>query len=175
MDKLSSVGRITKLFGAEGELVATLYNTFPDDFNKKEPLFVKIDGLAVPLFLSRFNRRGRTGAVVSFDDIDTRVRAEELLGMEILLPEVVNKVDERDDDEFLFEDLVGFTAIINTSTRGIIEEYIDNPMNPLFVVSVEGKEVLIPANEEFFCSFNIDKAELGFDLPNGLLELYTQE
>ena len=72
----------------------TLYNSFPDDFRMEEPLFVEIDKLAVPLFCSEWERRGQSGAVARFDDIDTERRAEEfLVGREIFIEE------EADDDD----------------------------------------------------------------------------
>ena len=55
---LLSVARVSKLFGVEGGVLLNLYTTFPDDFSTEEPLFVKIDSLAVPLFCDRFERRG---------------------------------------------------------------------------------------------------------------------
>ena len=83
-----AVGRIGRLFGTEGGVMITLYNSFPDDFRMEEPLFVEIDKLAVPLFCSSFERRGQSGAVVRFEDIDTERRAEELLiGREIFIAE----------------------------------------------------------------------------------------
>lgn len=46
----TAVGRIAKSFGLSGELMVSLFDTFPADFDTKEPLFVVIDKLAVPLF-----------------------------------------------------------------------------------------------------------------------------
>ena len=89
-----AVGRIGRLFGTEGGVMITLYTTFPDDFQMKEPLFIRVDELAVPLFCSSFERRGQSSAVVQFDDIDTERRAEEwLVGREIFVEE-----QEQDDD-----------------------------------------------------------------------------
>lgn len=59
-------GRINKLFGTEGGVMLSLYEAFPDDFDPAEtPLFVAIDGLDVPLWCERFERRGAAGAVAS--------------------------------------------------------------------------------------------------------------
>ena len=60
------VGKITKLYGTEGEVVANLYDRFPADYDSEEPLFVSIDSLTVPLFISSFTRRGR-GAIIAID------------------------------------------------------------------------------------------------------------
>ncbi len=161
-----AVGRIGRLFGTDGGVMITLYTTFPDDFQMKEPLFVRVDELAVPLFCSSFERRGQAGAVVHFDDIDTERRTEEfLVGREIFIVE-----EDEDDDEFYMEDLIGFTAIVG-KRRGEVTDYYDSEANPLFEIRIDNKEHLIPAQEEFIAHIDFDKRAIKFILPEGLLEL----
>lgn len=154
------------MFGTDGGVMITLYTTFPDDFQMKEPLFVRVDELAVPLFCSSFEHRGQAGAVVHFDDIDTERRAEEfLVGREIFIVE-----EDEDDDEFYMEDLIGFTAIVG-KRRGEVTDYYDSEANPLFEIKIGDKEHLIPAQEEFIAHIDFDKRAIKFILPEGLLEL----
>ena len=162
-----AVGRIGRLFGTDGGVMVTLYASFPDNFQNKEPLFVIIDKLAVPIFCSSFERRGQSGAVIHFDDIDTQRRAEEfLVGREIFIEEG----EEVEDDEFYMEDLIGFTAIVG-KRHGEISDYYDSEANPLFEITLDGKEHLIPAQEEFIAQIDFEKRKIKFILPEGLLEL----
>ena len=161
-----AVGRIGRLFGTEGGVMITLYTTFPDDFQMEEPLFIRVDELAVPLFCSSFERRGQSSAVVQFDDIDTERRAEEwLVGREIFIED-----EESDDDEFYMEDLIGFKAIVGRQ-RGEVIDYYDSEANPLFEIAIGDKQHLIPAQEEFIAHIDFDKRTIKFILPEGLLEL----
>ena len=154
------------MFGTEGGVMVTLYTTFPDDFRMEEPLFIRVDELAVPLFCSSFERRGQSSAVVNFDDIDTERRAEEwLVGREIFIEE-----EESDDDEFYMEDLIGFKAIVGRQ-RGEVIDYYDSDANPLFEIAIGDKLHLIPAQEEFIANIDFDKRAIKFVLPEGLLEL----
>ena len=50
-------GRITRLFGTDGGVMLSLYPAFPEDFDTDTPLVVTIDGLDVPLYCDRFERR----------------------------------------------------------------------------------------------------------------------
>jgi 16S rRNA processing protein RimM len=162
-----AVGRIGRLFGTDGGVMVSLYASFPDDYTIEEPLFVVIDGLAVPLFSSSFERRGQAGAVVHFDDIDTEYRAENyLVGREIFIEED----DEESDDEFYMEDLIGFKVSVG-KLRGELTDYYDSEANPLFEVVIDGKEHLIPAQEEFIAQIDFDKQTIKFVLPDGLLDL----
>ena len=98
-------GRINKLFGTDGGVMLSLYADFPADFDTDTPLLVTIDALEVPLWCERFERRGASGAVAAFADFDTERRAQELLGLEFRI-----RYDEKDDDEFYMEDLIGFAV-----------------------------------------------------------------
>ena len=154
------------MFGTEGGVMITLYTSFPDDFQMEEPLFIRVDELAVPLFCSSFERRGQSSAVANFDDIDTERRAEEwLVGREIFIEE-----DEQDDDEFYMEDLIGFKASVGRQ-RGEVIDYYDSEANPLFEIRLGDKQHLIPAQEEFIAHIDFDKRTIKFVLPDGLLEL----
>ena len=145
----------------------TLYSNFPDNLQPTEPLFVVIDKLAVPIFYSSFERRGQAGAVVHFDDIDTERRAEEfLVGRELFSEES----DEKKDDEFYMEDLIGFTALVGKQ-RGEITDYYDSEANPLFEITLNNKSHLIPAQEEFIANIDFEKRKIKFVLPDGLLDL----
>ena len=68
------------------------------------------------------------------------------------------------------EDLIGFTAIVG-KRRGVISDYYDSEANPLFEITLDGKEHLIPAQEEFIAQRDFDNRKIKFILPEGLLEL----
>ena len=159
-----AVGRITKLFGAEGEVNVNLYADFPDNFSEEQPLFTIVDSLVVPLFCESFSRRGKGSATVRFADIDTVKRAELIMGNEIFVEEMES------DDEFTFDDLIGFTVKIGRR-KGTITDFYDNDINPLFEITLSDGVHLIPAAEEFIAAIDFDKGEIKFVLPDGLLDL----
>ncbi|MEQ3030572.1 ribosome maturation factor RimM [Alistipes indistinctus] len=211
-ENAEAVARVSKTFGQNGELTLNLYDSFPQDFNPSEPLFVVIDKLAVPLFCDRFQRRGRSGAVVTFGDIDTERRAAELIGLELYLSPGPDEEDDEGDGLIYLEDLVGYTVRLTGENPDTpvsnplppssspeskpapepgpehsetgsdeqrsgcsadqIEEFIDGE-NPLFRVRIGSREVLIPAVEEFIADIDQERQSIEFDLPEGLLELYS--
>lgn len=173
MGNLLPVGKVNKLFGRKGEVAITLYNTFPDNFSKEEPLLVEIDSLTVPLFFSSFERRGVSGAIVAFDDLDTPERATELIGREL---SIEIEAEEADDDEFYMEDLIGFVAEVvdeqgTRVAKGRVTDYYDSEANPLFGLELGGREVLVPAVEEFIVQIDFEGERIVFLLPEGLMEL----
>ena len=169
----TSAGRINKLFGTAGSVMLSLYDAFPDDFDPAQtPLTVTIDGLDVPLWCDSFERRGQTGAVAAFADLDTERRAEELLGLEFRIEEPA----DADDDEFYLEDLIGFATEVEEAGdaekhAGTLTDYYDSDTNPLFELEIDGRRVLVPAVEEFIAHIDFEGRTVHFVLPEGLLTL----
>ena len=192
----TAVGRIAKSFGLSGELMVSLFDTFPADFDTKEPLFVVIDKLAVPLFCDRFERRGRRSALVVFSDFYSEKRTDELIGCELFLEGEEDVPDgeplDPDADEFYPEDLVGFGVMVDEAGEGIvtgpehsetgsdeqrsgcsadrIEEFIDGE-NPLFLLSLDGKSVYVPVADEFITEIDVAGRKIRMQLPEGLIDL----
>lgn len=166
------IAKATKTFGLSGEVVLRLYDTFPDEVNKKEPIFAIINGLTVPLFLSSFERRGTNKAIAVFDDIDSEYRALELIGAEFVAFEEEENDDE-DDDELYLENIVGYAFTdTNSDVKGVITEYIDSDLNPLFAAEINGNQLYIPASDELIEEIDPETKTICFSLPEGLLELY---
>lgn len=175
---MTFAGRINRLFGTDGGVMLSLYASFPDDFDPGTmPLLVTIDALEVPLWCERFERRGQTGAVAAFADMDTERRASELLGLEFRIDACA---EARPDDEFYPEDLIGFavTAFETGSgggephvAEGLLSDYYDSDANPLFELELGGRRVLVPAVEEFIAHIDFEGRSMKMVLPEGLLDL----
>lgn len=80
------------------------------------------------------------GALAEFADWDTARRASELVGRELF----VEADEERSDDEFYMEDLIGFAADVD-GRQGEVTDYYDSEANPLLGVTIDGREYLVPA------------------------------
>lgn len=165
-------GRINRLFGTDGGVMLSLYGSFPDDFDPAAtPLFVTIDGLEVPLWCDRFERRGISGAQAAFADFDNSRRASELVGLEFGI-----EPDGEADDEFYLEDLIGFAVEAEEAgslekKHGTLADYYDSEANPLFVLETGGRRVLIPAVGEFIAHIDFEAKKIHMVLPEGLLDL----
>ena len=138
------------------------------------------------LWCERFERRGAAGAVASFADLDTPRRARELLGREFRID-----LAQEDGDEFYLEDLIGFAVETETfgagdaaaddaaaspdgahvCRHGVVSDYYDSELNPLFELEIDGRRVLVPAVEEFIAHIDFEARTIRMVLPAGLTEL----
>lgn len=166
------VGRIAKEFGTNGELQLNLSPEYSIEENLSEPVFVEIDGISVPLFFKSVRPKGRAKAVVVFDDFESTKAAAQLIGLK-LYAEGDGDDNEEDDDDL--SSFIGFTVIDTTKgTLGPITDFLDYPGNPLFAINYNDVEVLIPVNEDLIVKVSEKKRELTVDLPEGLLDLFTE-
>ena len=58
------IGHLSKLHGFEGEAVMVADSLFPKNIDKTEWVFLKIDGLPVPFFVSNIHVRSETVAII---------------------------------------------------------------------------------------------------------------
>lgn len=175
VDWSSPVARVAKPFGNEGEAVVALFDNFPEDFDMKEPLFVVIDGLTVPLFFDRFERRGNRKAIVLISDFYTEKRVAELVGCELFgernrTGSGEYESEDEDNDLLYLDELVGFEAVLGPDKEGRIEDFIDSD-NPLFLVRIGEKEIYVPAADDLIEEIDVETKRIVFDLPGGLIEL----
>lgn len=164
-----AVGKITKLYGSNGEMIMRLYNEFPEEPDFDEPFYVQLGGITTPVFIGNFTKQGQNKAVVTFDDFDNEYRARELVGTELC------SFGLDGEDDFNFEDIIGFAINDRRSGKsGIITGYIDSNKNPLFEVDMNGVELYVPAVENIVEMIDMDNEYVDVNLPAGLLDLYEQ-
>jgi len=169
-ENFSLIGTITKSHGITGQLMVRLSGDFSDDIEPGEPLFVEVDEKLVPFFIEEaevFPDR----ALLKLEFITNPHEAQKYSGMSVYLENrlIQDKSELTADSAELF---VGYAFYDKASgMEGIIKEYIDNPLNPLFLVSNESSEFLIPVHPDFILNVDHTKKLMVFDLPDGLTGL----
>ena len=75
------------------------------------------------------------------------------------------------EDEVPLDFFIGFTSVIN-GKNGKIVEIDDSTANVLFVIdTIDGKQILIPAVEEFITDFDSKNKTIKMEVPDELLDL----
>lgn len=164
------IGYITKTKGLKGEV--QLYFEF-EDYEQLEldVLFIDMNGKLVPFFVATHKLQTNQTGTFYFDDVDHIDKAQPLVKKKVYMP--LGKKPEREDDEFYYTDLKGFTAIDETlGELGEIIEVNEYPQQFVATVHYKNTDVLFPLNEDFIIEIDNEENILHLDLPEGLLDIY---
>lgn len=162
-------GLISRTHGIHGKLIIRLEGTDADDIPEKEWVFVEIDGLPVPFFISEIHELTDDKIIVAFDSITTEPDARKLVGCRTY----VNKKSLSDRTKKLYErkSIIGYT--VHDKKLGIIGtvvEIIDISGNPVIRV-IGNKELMVPYHKDLMLKISHKDKLLQVMLPEGLLEI----
>jgi 16S rRNA processing protein RimM len=168
------LGHIARLHSFKGEVSIILDVDDPLDYKDLESVFVDYDGKLIPFFLERIQLQKKNFATVKFEDIETEEQAKKLVKRSLYLP--LDSLPELDENEFYQFEIEGFKVVdANYGELGTVVKVIDLSGNPLFQIDSNGKEVLIPKQDQFVKSVDWDEEILHLECPEGLIEMYLGE
>ena len=168
------IGTITRTHGVRGE-VAFLFTDDVWDRVEADYLFLRLDGLLVPFFLEEWRFRSDSVALLKFEDIDCANAAGRLVGAPVYFPKDLTP-SEVDDEDLTWRMFTGFqvwqTAAVSPTLLGTVSGVDERTANTLlYITTPEGREVIIPAVEEFIISADHQARSLLADIPEELLTL----
>jgi len=169
-EKYYQLGTLLRSHGVKGGAVLGLDLDIPnEEILKMELVFVVLDNLPVPFFIEEIKTHSKGKFILKFEDINEIEDADEICNSTVLvektsLPEFKN--------ELSIEDLVGYTVITQDQKEvGVIEEFMDINLNPMFRIGEEEDEILIPASPNFIIEVNENSKVIIIEIPEGLIDL----
>lgn len=165
------MGTVVSKFSFKGEVLIKLDTDHPEDFLEEESVFVEIHNNLIPFFITKSSLQKGHLLRVKFEDIDSDEDVEDLLKKEVYLP--LSRLPELEEGQFYYHEVIGFKMIDHTFGEiGTLKSVNDTTPQHLFVVDHQGKEVLVPINDDLLVKVDKENKEIIVDLPEGLLELY---
>jgi 16S rRNA processing protein RimM len=171
-EKAFKVGRVLKTHGVGGQVSVGTIIKIAESEEWPEWIFLDIDVGLVPFRTDQKGMiwRDEKHLILALELYEDPEKAQEIVGVDLWFPNEYKSVLADSKDEI--SPLVGLILYDQKSGElGRIEELIDLPNNPLFRIDVEGKEVLIPAREEWIISIDQENSKIIMDLPEGLLDI----
>ena len=167
MTKYVRIGRTGKPHGIKGEIMLNL-DEGSWQMEDRDFLFIVIDGLPVPFFIEEYRITGTDGIIVKFEDTDTPEQAATIAGKEVMAEQ-----EDEQDDLLEWDDALGFSLIDAFIGRkiGNIESVDERTEN---IVLKTDTGILVPAADELIESFDTKKREIRIIIPDGLLELNSE-
>lgn len=166
----SKAGRITKPYGLRGEVNIILEPEAGNHIKPDNPLFIDIDGQRVPFFVEEVELLSGEQAIIKFEFIDTMESAREVSGNNIYFDTHQQKVSSESGDNLA--NLITYAAYDKEhGLLGKITDFYPHPMNPVFVIHSEERELMVPAVRDFIEQINTEEQSIHFILPKGLTSL----
>ncbi len=172
-DECYEVGKVVKPHGLKGEIQLLLDVDYPEDYEDMESVFVEIKGELVPYFVEQIKITTNM-VIVKFEGIGNVEAALKLKNAKLYLPE--DQLPETEEDSYYFHELIGFE--VKDHQQGILGKVINVfsfPAQSLLAIAYKGKEVLIPMADQIMKKVDKEKKTIAVELPEGLLEIYTEE
>jgi len=170
-EEVVRIGKFTKPHGVKGEIgLAADYVIFeePDD---NSCLICELEGILVPFFIESCRYKTQTLQLVKFAQVDTEDEVRELAGKEAYLP--LSAIgDETSPTPTSWEAFRGYELVAEKQgTLGELKAIDDSTINVLLQIDYRGRELLIPAVEQWIISVDHRKKQLTVSIPDGLLEM----
>jgi len=165
------VGYVQKPHGISGELVIRFQEEYYETLEEYPALFLEIDSLLVPFFIVEEGLRFKSSesVITKLEWVDTDAKAKGLCGLSVF----VNEEDVIESgDEMSPHALVGYQLFDETlGPIGEINQVHDYAGNLLLSVDYQGKETLVPLNEDLIVRIDEDQREIELRIPEGLFDL----
>jgi 16S rRNA processing protein RimM len=169
------IGKITKTHGLKGELSILLDVDFLEDYEELESVFLETKaGILIPHFVEEIQIK-ENKQIIKFEGIDKLEQAQPLVGNKLYLP-LETLPELTTEEEFYFHEIIGFQVIDqNLGKLGTVESVYQFPQQNIISMIYQGKEVMIPLNDNIVLKINRENKELFSNLPEGLLEVYLDQ
>lgn len=164
------LGRILKSHGTSGHLRIAVEDRYKRYLKPGNFLFLDLDGSKVPFEVVTMEEDHHF--VIALDGINNKEQSDSLNGKEIWVPLEKIKDVHRLAPKRSKEDLKGYILQDHQTgaTYSILrtEEY---PQQLMAIISVKGKEVLIPLHEQLIVEFDSINKVIEMKVSEGLLDL----
>lgn len=163
---LIRIGKIVNTQGLKGDIRIYPDTDYAERFEEIE--YLHVEGLDKPLYITKV-RYKKNLAIVKFEGIDHINDAEALKNKLVYTEKLDN--NDLEEDRYYVEDLLGIKVVDRVKGEiGVLKEILQNPAHDLYVIkTLDGREVLIPAVQEFIDEVNLDERVMYMTLIDGLL------
>ena len=163
-------GKISKPYGLQGDVHMILFPAVAEKLKPGIPLFIDLDGQRVPFFVELVDFVSSDQAIVKVEFINSLEEARKVIGCEVYLEE--QDAGSLDPGTGANERMIAYHVIdLNLGEIGEVSGHLPSEMNPVWVITHKGKEILVPATEDYIQKIDHQNKILYLDLPEGITEL----
>jgi 16S rRNA processing protein RimM len=164
------LGKIIRTHGYKGGLKAIFDVDQPQEYRELDMLFIEVKGKLIPWMIESIHFENNKANLKLADLVDME-GAEKMVGHFIYLP--VELLSKLSGNKFYYHEVTGFKVIdIKYGEIGMIDHIIELPNNPLFAITFNNKEILLPVSDDIIRKVDRKKKVIEVEAPDGLIEIY---
>ncbi|VEJ19006.1 Ribosome maturation factor rimM [Capnocytophaga canimorsus] len=147
------IGTIVSKFSFKGEVLVKLDSDDPEIYENMESVFIALGGKPVPFFIEKCSLHKSDLLRIKFEDVSSEADAEALMKHKLYLP--LSFLPKLSGNQFYFHEVIGFTVKdVHYGEVGTIVGVNDTTSQALFEIERDGKQILIPMNDDFLVEVN---------------------
>jgi 16S rRNA processing protein RimM len=169
-NRLIPVAKLVRTHGVRGALKIYAYGESLAAQSAGDRLFLQSASgkKRSELTLAALQPQGKLWIAV-FEEISSIGEAQEMVGEELFLPE--DRLSPTEEGEYYHYQLIGLKVeTLDGRTLGTLQTIIETGGNDVYVIDVDGKELLVPAVEEVVSKVDLESRVMVIDPPEGLLD-----
>lgn len=167
------IAKVVKTHGYKGAVKIKWFHPESEGLNTIEAFFVLSGNEPLPYFREELYPAGKEFAIVKFEGISTKEEAAMLKGLDLLAERGNVTINQ---DQVGYGYAVGFEIIDeNLGLLGTIDEIYSMPAQDVAKVMYKGSEVLVPLHKDQISGIDKVKKVIYVKLPDGLIEVYTNQ
>jgi 16S rRNA processing protein RimM len=168
-EECTEIGFVKKTHGVKGELQIFFQEGIDEIIEELEYIFFDFEGHLVPFFIESVFSIGSSSAVILFDTLTSKEKANEFTGCKLFIE---NEWFDENNLPVSLQSIVGFTLHDpEIGEIGKITAIDDFGGNIVLSIDYKGKEIMIPFNEELLHEINPKDQILIMECHNGLFDL----
>ena len=165
------LGKIVSKYSFKGEVLVKLDTDEPEIYENMESVFVSLGNNLVPFFIDHCRLHKSALLRIDFEEVKDEAAADKLLGSKLFLP--LQMLPPLSGNKFYFHEVIGFRLLDQVhGDIGIIKAVNDSASQELFEVDKDGKELLIPINDDIITKVDRESNTIHVKTPEGLVDLY---
>ena len=165
------LGKIVSKYSFKGEVLVKIDTDEPEIYENMESVFVSLRNSLVPFFIEKCVLHKSTLLRIRFEEVANEDDADKVMGSELYLP--LKFLPKLSGNKFYFHEVIGFSVEDSTHGNiGTITNVNDTTSQALFEIDKDGKELLIPINDEIITKLDRAEKTIYVTTPEGLIDLY---
>lgn len=167
------LGKIVKKYSFKGEVLVKLDTDEPEIYENMESVFIALGNNLVPFFIEECSLHKSDLVRLKLEDVTSEADADLLIKSELYLP--LEFLPKLTGNKFYFHEIIGFVMEdINQGELGVIKGINDSTAQALFEIDKDGKEILIPVNDDLIVKVDRGNKKIIVNTPEGLVDLYME-